>query len=79
MWLLALVPTYNITGETRPGNGTNLFHSFGVFSVGTHDRAVFKNDSKFSTTNILSRVTGGQASNIYGAIQTAGFGTAACG
>ena len=73
----APVPTYNITGGTRPGNGTNLFHSFGDFSVGTHDRAVFQNDSGLSTTNILSRVTGGQTSNIYGAIQTAGFGTAA--
>ena len=73
----APVPTYNITGGTRPGNGTNLFHSFGDFSVGTHDRALFQNDSGLATTNILSRVTGGQTSNIYGNIQTAGFGTAA--
>ncbi|MDH5337624.1 MAG: filamentous hemagglutinin N-terminal domain-containing protein, partial [Nitrospira sp.] len=26
-------PNYDITGGTRPGNGTNLFHSFGDFSV----------------------------------------------
>ncbi|CBK41670.1 exported protein of unknown function, contains haemagglutination activity domain [Nitrospira defluvii] len=73
----APVPTYDITGGTRPGNGTNLFHSFGDFSVGTHDIARFGNDSGLPTTNILSRVTGGQTSNIYGTIQTAGFGSAA--
>jgi filamentous hemagglutinin family protein len=73
----APVPTYDITGGTRPGNGTNLFHSFGEFSVGTHDIARFGNDAGLPTTNILSRVTGGQASNIYGNIQSAGFGTAA--
>jgi filamentous hemagglutinin family protein len=73
----APVPTYDITGGTRPGNGTNLFHSFGDFSVGTHDIARFGNDSGLLTTNILSRVTGGQPSNIFGTVQTAGFGTAA--
>lgn len=73
----APVPTYDITGGTRPGNGANLFHSFGDFSVGTHDIARFGNDSGLPTTNILSRVTGGQTSNIYGMIQTAGFGSAA--
>jgi large exoprotein involved in heme utilization and adhesion len=27
---------YNITGGTRPGGGTNLFHSFGDFNVPTN-------------------------------------------
>ncbi len=67
------MPTYDITGGTRPGNGTNLFHSFGQFSVGTNDVARFANDSALPTTNILSRVTGGQPSNIYGNISTTGF------
>ena len=57
----APVPTYDITGGTRPGNGTNLFHSFGQFSVGTNDVARFANDSGLPTSNILSRVTGGAA------------------
>ena len=69
----APVPTYNITGGTRPGNGPNLFHSFGDFSVGTHDRALFLNDSGLPTTNILSRVTGGHPSNIFGNINTTSF------
>ena len=69
----APVPTYDITGGTRPGNGTNLFHSFGQFSVGTNDVARFANDSGLPTSNILSRVTGGQPSNIYGNISTTGF------
>ncbi|MGC3973448.1 MAG: filamentous hemagglutinin N-terminal domain-containing protein [Nitrospira sp.] len=64
---------YDITGGTRPGNGTNLFHSFGDFSLGTNNVARFLNDSGFATSNILSRVTGGHVSNIFGEINTANF------
>ena len=66
----------NITGGTRPGDGPNLFHSFGDFSVGTGDIANFLNDSKLPTNNILSRVTGGDPSQIFGTIQTTDFGNA---
>jgi filamentous hemagglutinin family protein len=69
-------PNYDITGGTRPGNGTNLFHSFGDFSIGANHVAQFLNDSGLATTNILSRVTGGNPSNIFGTIQTTGFGNA---
>jgi filamentous hemagglutinin family protein len=62
-----------ITKGTR--NGPNLFHSFGVFNVGAADTANFVNDAGI-TTNILSRVTGGSASNIFGTIKTTGFGGA---
>ncbi|MDR4485034.1 MAG: filamentous hemagglutinin N-terminal domain-containing protein, partial [Nitrospirales bacterium] len=65
-----------ITGGTRPGNGSNLFHSFDQFDVGTTGVANFLNDSSLPTTNILSRVTGGNASNIFGTIQTQGFSNA---
>lgn len=68
---------YNITGGARPGNGGNLFHSFNTFSVGTGDSANFINDLNLPTTNIVSRVTGGSASNIFGTLQTTNFGTAA--
>src|SRR5437867_6817951 len=34
-----------ITGGTRPGNGPNLFHSFGQFNLGTGDTANFFNDT----------------------------------
>lgn len=64
---------FDITGGTRPGNGTNLFHSFGDFSVGTDQVARFLNDSGLATENILSRVTGGHVSNILGEINTTSF------
>jgi filamentous hemagglutinin family protein len=70
---------YNITGGTRPGGGTNLFHSFGDFNVPTNNIANFLNDSGLATSNILGRVTLGNPSIIYGTIQTngpGGFGNA---
>jgi filamentous hemagglutinin family protein len=67
---------YDITGGTRPGNGPNLFHSFGDFNVPTNNIANFLNDSGLPTTNVLGRVTGGNPSNIFGTIQTTGFGNA---
>jgi filamentous hemagglutinin family protein len=71
---------YNITGGTRVD--TNLFHSFGQFSVGPGDVANFQNtlvNGVFPhTDNILARVTGTNGNNptfssIYGTIQTTGF------
>src|SRR5712691_8446080 len=55
-----------ITGGTRPGNGPNLFHSFGFFNVGSSDIASFDGIGTTGIANILSRVTGGQPSNIFG-------------
>src|SRR5947199_330976 len=59
---------YTIKGGTRPGNGPNLFHSFDRFSVGTGDTASFTGPTGIS--NILSRVTGGQRSEIDGRIRS---------
>jgi filamentous hemagglutinin family protein len=67
---------YDITGGTRPGNGPNLFHSFGDFGVPNNNIANFLNDTGLATSNILSRVTGGNPSNIFGTVQTTGFGNA---
>ncbi len=64
---------FDITGGTRPGNGANLFHSFGEFSVGSSAAANFINETALSTSNILSRVTGGTPSNIFGEINTTSF------
>src|SRR5215510_10230628 len=67
---------YDITGGTRPGGGVNLFHSFGDFNVPNNNIANFLNNSGLATSNILGRVTGGNLSNIFGTIQTTGFGNA---
>jgi filamentous hemagglutinin family protein len=67
---------YDITDGTRPGGGVNLFHSFGQFNVPGNNIANFLNDSGLPTSNILGRVTGGNISNIFGIIQTTGFGNA---
>ena len=67
---------HNITGGTRTGGGTNLFHSFGNFDIPTNNIANFFNDSGVATSNILCRVTGGDISNIFGTIQTTNFGNA---
>ena len=68
--------TYQITGGTRPGSGPNLFHSFGEFGVPTNHLANFLNETALPTSNILGRVTGGNPSNIFGTLQTTGFGSA---
>ena len=68
--------TYQITGGARPSNGPNLFHSFGEFGVPTNNIANFLNETALPTSNILGRVTGGNPSNIFGTLQTTGFGSA---
>ena len=65
---------YGITGGKPVG--TNLFHSFGQFSVGTGDIAQFQTTSPTPTTamsNILARVTGGNPSAIFGIIDSATY------
>jgi filamentous hemagglutinin family protein len=57
---------YNINGGTT--KGTNQFHSFGLFSVGTGDTASFNGPSWIA--NIIGRVTGGQQSIIDGTLRS---------
>ncbi|MEW6245594.1 MAG: filamentous hemagglutinin N-terminal domain-containing protein [Nitrospirota bacterium] len=77
---------YEITGGTRPGNGPNLFHSFGEFSVGATDIARFQPTPSTlgpisldaTIGNILGRVTGVNGnppniSSIFGTIDSATF------
>ncbi|TKB94478.1 MAG: filamentous hemagglutinin N-terminal domain-containing protein, partial [Nitrospira sp.] len=70
-------PTIQITGGTRPGGGRNLFHSFDQFNVASGNTAQFLNTTpSLLTSNILSRVTGGNPSSIFGAIDTTSYPSA---
>ncbi|MCL6753180.1 hypothetical protein KBT16_20305 [Nostoc sp. CCCryo 231-06] len=54
--------TLNITGGTQAGS--NLFHSFGEFSVPIGSTASFNNGVNIQ--NIISRVTGGSPNYLIG-------------
>ncbi|MEL7313868.1 MAG: filamentous hemagglutinin N-terminal domain-containing protein [Cyanobacteria bacterium J06559_3] len=58
------VPTDLIEGGAQ--RGSNLFHSFVEFNVGEGQRVYFANPD--SIESILSRVTGGDPSNIFGTL-----------
>ncbi|MBW4616617.1 MAG: S-layer family protein [Desmonostoc vinosum HA7617-LM4] len=64
---------YEITGGARPDNGANLFHSLKNFSIQSGDIGRFVYDAGIN--NIITRVTGGSASQINGTIQTLLNGT----
>ncbi len=65
--------TTTIDGGTRIG--TNLFHSFQAFSLGTGDIAVWLRSANDGATirNVVSRVTGGSPSSIDGTIASQGL------
>ncbi len=62
------LPSDKITGGAT--RGANLFHSFGEFNIGEGRGAYFVNPNGIS--NIFTRVTGGNSSNILGTLGVQG-------
>ncbi len=63
-------PNYEITADMGRTSGNNLFHSFRDFFVDEGERVTFLGPEAGSATvsNIITRVTGDNATNIYGDI-----------
>ncbi len=64
-------PDFQIGANVGRQVGSNLFHSFSAFNLNASERAIFNDVGAVSLVeNILSRVTGGSASNIDGMLRT---------
>jgi filamentous hemagglutinin family protein len=61
-------PDYQITEDLGQRAGSNLFHSFGQFNINSAESATFSGSAGIK--NVISRVTGGQASIIDGAFNS---------
>lgn len=61
-------PDFQITEALGQRAGSNLFHSFGQFNLNNTESATFSGSPDIQ--NVISRVTGGQASNIDGALRS---------
>jgi filamentous hemagglutinin family protein len=66
--LAAVGGTYSIGANLGKQVGSNLFHSFGQFGLATGESAAFSGPATIS--NVIGRVTGGNASSIDGKIQS---------
>ena len=66
--------TYLITPELGEQRGSNLFHSFARFGIGQDETATFTGpdpiDGPQSVSNVISRVTGGDPSEIDGTLRS---------
>ncbi|MCP4104830.1 MAG: filamentous hemagglutinin N-terminal domain-containing protein [Desulfobacteraceae bacterium] len=61
-------PDYDIQASFGRQSGANLFHSFQTFNINTNESANFSGPA--SVQNIISRVTGGSASQIDGTLRS---------
>jgi filamentous hemagglutinin family protein len=61
-------PNYAIDAELGQQRGNNLFHSFSQFNLDQYESATFSGPDNIA--HIISRVTGGQSSNINGLIRS---------
>ncbi|HEY9701810.1 MAG TPA: filamentous hemagglutinin N-terminal domain-containing protein, partial [Allocoleopsis sp.] len=62
---------FNITGGTTTTDQKTLFHSLYNFSIGSGNTGYFQSNNS-NLQNIITRVTGGQLSNIDGLIKVDG-------
>jgi large exoprotein involved in heme utilization and adhesion len=60
-------PDFQITSDLGQQHGGNLFHSFQEFNLNSSESAIFSGPD--NVQNIISRVTGGNPSNIDGLIR----------
>ena len=67
-------PNFVIPSTLGTLRNTNLFYSFQTFNIGNGQSATFQGLP--GLTNIVSRITGGEASTILGTVRSAGAGTA---
>ncbi|MCP4696673.1 MAG: filamentous hemagglutinin N-terminal domain-containing protein [Gammaproteobacteria bacterium] len=61
-------PQYGIEAEFGRQHGGNLFHSFSDFNINSEERVTFSGPE--NVDNIISRVTGGNASSIDGIVES---------
>ena len=61
-------PNFQVEASLGIQAGSNLFHSFREFTIATDESATFNGPT--SVENIISRVTGGSASHINGALRS---------
>jgi filamentous hemagglutinin family protein len=61
-------PDFHIGADLGTTRGANLFHSFQAFSLQTDESATFTGPD--SIANVISRVTGGEASTIDGLLRS---------
>ena len=61
-------PSYAVSPSLGRQNGTNLFQSFGAFSLKQGETATFSGPN--SVSNVIGRVTGGMTSSIDGRIRS---------
>ena len=60
----------NRNGTVVTGTNTNLFYSFSQFNISNGDTALFQCTACPTINNVISRVTGGNASTIQGTLQS---------
>ena len=61
-------PDFQVTADLGQQTGSNLFHSFSSFNINLGESATFSGPN--TVNNIISRVTGGSASNIDGLLRS---------